>query len=91
MQIDGWPNLVAMFFAQAANLGDRPFLWAKRDETYRPLTWTEAADQVAALARALGALGVTTGDRVALVSESRPEWLIADVAIMAVGAITVPA
>ncbi len=91
MQVDGWPNLVAMFFAQAAELGDRPFLWAKRDGTYRPLTWTEAADRVAALARALGALGVKTGDRVALVSENRPEWLIADVAIMAAGGITVPA
>jgi len=91
MQFGGWPNLVAMFFAQAAELGDRPFLWAKRDGTYQPLTWTETADQVAALARALGALGVTTGDRVALVSESRPEWLIADVAIMAAGGVTVPA
>ena len=91
MQFDGWPNLVAMFFAQAAGQGDSPFLWAKRDGTYRPLSWTEAADRVAALARALGALGVGTGDRVALVSESRPEWLIADVAIMAAGGITVPA
>ncbi len=38
----------------------------------------------------LTALGVGAGDRVAIVSESRPEWLIADLAILAAGAVTVP-
>jgi long-chain acyl-CoA synthetase len=42
------------------------------------------------LARCLVALGVEPGDRIALVSENRPEWLIADHAIMAVGGLTVP-
>ena len=91
MSFDAWPNLVTMFFDQAARLADKPFLWAKHDGVYQPMSWTQAADRVAALARALGALGVTPGDRVALVSESRPEWLIADVAIMAAGGISVPA
>ena len=85
------PNLAAMFFDWAARRGDRPFLWAKRDGTYRPITWREAARQVSALARGLRALGVAPGDRVGLVSENRPEWMIADLAIMAAGAITVPA
>ncbi len=91
MQLDGWPNLVAMFFDQAALLADKPFLWARRDGAWRPLTWSETADRVTALARALGAVGVKAGDRVALVSENRPEWLIADIAIMAAGGISVPA
>ena len=43
------------------------------------------------LARGLQALGVTPGDRVALVAENRPEWAIADLAIMAAGGISVPA
>ena len=43
------------------------------------------------LARGLVALGVEPGDRVALVSESRPEWVVADLAIMSIGAVTVPA
>ena len=41
--------------------------------------------------RALRARGVGAGDRVLLVAENRPEWAIAELAIMAVGAITVPA
>jgi len=39
----------------------------------------------------LAALGIEPGDRVALVSENRPEWVVADLAIMSAGAVTVPA
>jgi long-chain acyl-CoA synthetase len=86
-----WPNLAAMFFAQAERRGDRPFLWAKHDGPYRPLSWRNAADQVRDLARGLRALGLQRGDRVGLVAENRPEWVIADLAIISAGGITVPA
>lgn len=86
-----WPNLAAMFFAQAQRRGDRPFLWAKRGGTYRPLSWRDAAAQVSGLACGLRALGLRRGDRVGLVSENRPEWVIADLGIMSAGGITVPA
>ncbi|MEQ9449264.1 MAG: AMP-binding protein, partial [Rhodospirillaceae bacterium] len=84
-------SLPGMFFAQAARLGDRPFLWAKIDGVYRPRTWTSVGEQAVAAAHGLKAAGVKQGDRVMLVAENRPEWFIADVAIMAVGAIAVPA
>ena len=84
-------SLPAMFFDAAEQRGDRPFLWAKRDRTYRPLSWSEATEQVMLLARGLLSLGIAPGDRVALVAESRPEWVIADLAIMSIGAVTVPA
>ncbi|MSP82428.1 MAG: long-chain fatty acid--CoA ligase [Alphaproteobacteria bacterium] len=86
-----WPNLASMMFAQAERLGEAPWLWAKRDGVYRALSWAQAAADASALSRALRALGIGPGDRVALVSENRPEWAIADFAIMAAGAITVPA
>ncbi len=91
MDAENWPNLVTMFFDQAERLADKPFLWAKTDGVYREMSWRQAADRVGALAGGLEALGVAPGDRVALVSENRPEWLIADIAIMASGAIAVPA
>jgi len=84
-------SLPAMFFAQARRLGDRPFLWAKVDDVYRPHSWNDVADRVTAAAHGLKAAGVKAGDRVMLVSENRPEWLIADIAIMSIGAIAVPA
>ena len=91
MSVHTWPNLVAMFFDQVKRHGDAPFLWAKRDGAFHPLTWRQAAEQVVALARGLKHLGLDVGDRVALISENRPEWLISDIAIMAAGGITVPA
>ena len=84
-------NLVAMFLDEAARKGDRPFLWAKRDGTYRATSWGETADAIRALARGLRLLGLKPGERVGLVSENRPEWMIADLGIMAAGGITVPA
>ena len=48
-------------------------------------------DRVCKLSIALSSLGILVGDRVVIVSENRPEWQIADLAIMALGAITVPA
>ncbi len=85
-----WPNLVAMFFDQVEQGGEAPFLWAKQNGEFRSITWRETAKQVSELARGLKSLGLAKGDRVLLVSENRPEWLIADVAIMAAGGITVP-
>lgn len=87
----GWPNLVSMFFAQAERFGERPLLWRKREGHYQPQTWREIAARVSGLARGLRHLGVAKGDRVVLVCENRPAWLIADLAIMASGGITVPA
>src|SRR5207253_4049791 len=76
--------------ARAGEKGDKPFLWAKRDGQWRSTSWADAARQVAALAASLKRIGLEPGDRVALVSENRPEWLISDLAIMAAGCVTVP-
>ena len=89
-QLEHFPNIIAMFLARAEQKGDAPFLWAKREGEWRATSWREAARQVSALATGLKSIGLEPGDRVALVSENRPEWLIADLAIMAAGCITVP-
>ena len=89
-QLERFDNLVSLFLTRAAEKGDAPFLWAKREGEWRSISWSEAARQVAALAASLKRIGLQPGDRVALVSENRPEWLIADLAIMAAGCVTVP-
>lgn len=83
-------SLTALFLEQAETLADKPFLWAKRDGTYRSISWHEVRADVTAAASALEALGIRPGDRVVIVSENRPEWCMADLAIMACGGITVP-
>jgi len=83
-------SLTALFFTRAAELGNKPFLWSRQGSEWRALSWAQTARQVAALAAALRAQGVMPGDRVMLVSENRPEFCIADLAIMAAGGVTVP-
>lgn len=89
--IDSANNLVELFLKRAGEKGDRPFLGAKIDGSWQTISWNEAADRVCLLAENLRSLGLKEGDRVCLVSENRPEWCIADLAIMAAGCITVPA
>ena len=89
-QFDAFPNLVTLFFTRAAEKGDAPFLWRKIDGEWTSTSWTEAARTVAALAKSFAKIGLKKGDRVLLVSENRPEWCMADIAIMAAGCITVP-
>ncbi|MCL6683704.1 AMP-dependent synthetase/ligase [Sphingomonas alba] len=89
-QLERFENLVSMFFTRAGERGGKPFLWARRDGKWVSISWNEAARQVAALAASLKKLGLEPGDRVMLVSENRPEWLIADLGIMAAGCVTVP-
>ncbi|MGE5475792.1 MAG: AMP-dependent synthetase/ligase [Bacteroidales bacterium] len=84
-------SVTALFMAQAEARGDNPFLWAKLDGTWTPRSWAEVRADMLDLAAGLLALGLQPGDRVMLVSENRPEWAVADLAVMAAGGITVPA
>jgi len=54
------------------------------------LSSKEAFEKIRDLSLGLASLGMRPGDRVAIVSESRPEWLLADLAILAGGGVTVP-
>ena len=90
MNYDDWTSIPSMFFDMAQHCADRPFLWSKEDGAWRPRNWDAVARDVRSLAAGLSDLGLEPGDRVVLASENRPEWAIADLAIMAAGGITVP-
>lgn len=62
----------------------------KQQGEFVTLNWNQALDQVASCASALGELGVAAGDRVAIFSNTRVEWTLADLAILGLGAVTVP-
>ncbi len=51
---------------------------------------TQVFEQIRDVSLGLAALGMAVGDRVALMSESRPEWVVTDMAIVTAGAVTVP-
>ncbi len=84
-------SLLAAFRDSRRRRGDTPFLWAKAEGAWRPWNWPRVEEESRAIAAWLAARGVAPGDRVVLVSENRPEWCIADLAILRAGAVTVPA
>ena len=84
-------DLVAMFERSAAKGGQDPFLWRKTEGVYRPWSWARARMEARLVARALEAHGLRAGERVLVLSENRPEWCVADLAILMAGGVTVPA
>ncbi|MEN8234861.1 MAG: AMP-binding protein [Actinomycetota bacterium] len=84
--VDAIPYLV---LANARKLRDEPALLRRAGGEWHATTWGEYGSAVRRTARALIASGIQPGDRVAILSYNTPEWVIFDVAAMAVGAVPV--
>lgn len=80
------PQLV---LENAKQLGDDPALMRRVGGDWESLTWAEYGAAVRRAARALVASGIEAGDGVAILSYNTPEWVIFDVAAMAIGAVPV--
>jgi long-chain acyl-CoA synthetase len=70
--------------------GEKTALLVKREGSYQKITFRQFGESVRNFSLGLSSLGVIRGDRVALLSENRPEWPISDLGILSEGAITVP-
>ncbi len=81
---------VGLFLRQAARLGGRPVVHHHREGAWREVGWDRMRTSVLRVAARLVAEGVLAGERVALMSENRLEWLYCDLGIQAAGAVTVP-
>lgn len=68
----------------------RTMLQQKIDGKYQPITYAEYRRNVELFAMGLASLGMKRGDRISIVSENRPEWIIADMALVALGIVNVP-
>jgi long-chain acyl-CoA synthetase len=88
---ENWTSLPAMLFDLARSWPDKAMLRFWRGGAWRSMSWAEFAMAVASVAAGLRARGISPGDRVLLVTENRPEFMIADTAVMTIGAVTVPA
>lgn len=78
-----------LFRTQAEQLGDTTLYHVKQDGVYRPISWRTVRDEVWALSAGLIRRGIQSGDRVAILAENSYAWVIADLAILHAGAISV--
>jgi long-chain acyl-CoA synthetase len=83
-------NLAQMFFQRAADLAARPRYRYRTADGWQEVTWEAMAERVRTIAAGLIDMGVRPGDRVALLSATRAEWMEVDFAVLACGANTVP-
>lgn len=83
-------SVPALLLEKAEGYGDREYVHFWRDGHQQTLTWREFADQARRIAAALVEAGLEPGQTVALLSENRVEWLLADLGIQAAGCVTVP-
>lgn len=83
-------HLPGLFMRYAEQAPDQVALSIPAGDGWADVTWRELAAQVRHTAAGLVARGVKPGDRVALMSATRMEWTVADLAILTAGAVTVP-
>src|SRR5215470_20110636 len=82
-------TLADIFFASVGHNLEKQALFKQQDR-WQPISSRQYYGYVAAVARALRHWGVRKGDRVAILSENRPEWMIADFACVCSGVASVP-
>ncbi len=85
-----YKSIPEIFFETVKRRGNKTALLYKKEGVYFPITFKELGQKVKIFSSALQKLGVEKGDNVAILSENRPEWVISDISIMAVGAVAVP-
>lgn len=83
-------NIPAVFDRTVSKYGDKAALVHKADGAWQSLSYSGFAHRAQCVTAALISLGIAKGDRVAILSENRPEWVISDQGILAAGAIDVP-
>ena len=83
-------NLTDDVFGHAERWPEHPGFSRRVADTWVPVTYRETAEQVTRLAAGLISSGVHVGDRVALFSRTRFEWMLCDFAIWTAGGVTVP-
>jgi long-chain acyl-CoA synthetase len=89
--LDAGHTLVDLFFDRVARWSERPALRFSDDGGWRAISWGDYGRTVREAAAGLVSLGIETGDRVGILAGNQPRWHMADVGIMAAGAVSVPA
>jgi long-chain acyl-CoA synthetase len=83
-------TIVELLENSVQKYGNNPYLLEKKTDRYESITYRETKEQAYMVAAGLVALGIKKGDRIALLSESRTDWVISELGILHAGAINVP-
>jgi long-chain acyl-CoA synthetase len=82
--------LTYLFEECVARYANNPLMWEKKTDKFESASYAEIKEKVYRFAAGLISLGVNKGDRIALISEGRNDWVISELGILYAGAINVP-
>ena len=83
-------HLARMVLGKGKEIPDGPALLFKEAGAWKTITYGEFSERILRTAAFLKDMGISRGDRVAIFSANMPEWSIADLSILAIGAVSVP-
>ena len=83
-------TIIELLENSAEKFGNNPYVFEKKTEKYEAITYKETREEVYKVAAGFLAMGIRKGDRVALISESRIDWVLSELGILYTGAINVP-
>lgn len=91
MGFDALPQTIPHFCIESFKRNAKPdALSFKIDEVWHRLSGADAIERIRRIALGLSRMGVKAGDRIAIISENRPEWSLTDIAILSLRAVNVP-
>lgn len=83
-------TIIELFEQSVKDYGTNPLMLEKHKDQYESTSYNEIRQSVIEFAAGLMSLGVVKGDRIALLSEGRKEWVISELAVLYTGAINIP-
>ncbi|MDR1610228.1 MAG: AMP-binding protein [Candidatus Symbiothrix sp.] len=83
-------TIIDLFERSVEKFGDNTFLWEKKTSNFEPITYNQTKEQVYRLAAGLMQMRIRQGDKIALLSEGRNDWIISELGILYAGAVNVP-
>src|SRR5579875_538067 len=83
-------NLVELLYTSVTKFENKEAMRYKQNGQWRTISYRQLWDYITQLAAGLYASGVKSGDKVAILSENCPEWVITDFAVLSLGAVSVP-
>jgi len=83
-------TIIELLENSAQKYANNPYLLEKKTDKYEAITYKETKEQAWKVAAGLLALGINKGDRIALLSESRTDWVLSELGVLHARAICVP-
>ena len=83
-------TIIELLEDSSTRYANNPYLFEKKADRYKAITYKETKEEAYRVAAGLLSLGIVKGDRVALISESRTDWVTSELGILHTGAVSVP-